>query len=240
MLPCRRHFGKGVKMVKPVAFLLVTAMLAPLLLQAKEARLSEQNLAGPADPNDQIAISGVGFCGCDLFRDGIIDTFDLAVFAANWRDEDCGLGNNSCNGADINGSGFVDYRDLYTLAVTCWLDEDKEPPTPNPMDWDRSVDANGFDGTPRQILLPPYTVFDYGATMRADPNTADDTGFEFYFECFENSGFDSGWVFFSDGPPYEYTVKLGSPTLKYHFRVRARDLSIRANTTDSSDWDKAD
>jgi len=155
-------------MIKAIVFLLVTAMPAPLLLQAQQADLSEPNLAEAGQPNDQIAISGVGFCGCDLFRDGIIDTFDLAVFAASWRDEDCSAGNNWCDGADIGGNGFVDYRDLYILAVACWLEQDEEPPTPNPMDWDRSIDANGFDGTPRQVLLPPYKTFDYGATMRAD------------------------------------------------------------------------
>jgi hypothetical protein len=35
----------------------------------------------------------------------------------------------------------------------CWLEEDTEAPSPEPMRWDYSVDANGFDGTPRVVQL---------------------------------------------------------------------------------------
>jgi hypothetical protein len=102
--------------------------------------------------------------------------------------------------------------------------QDLTPPTPDPMRWDMSLDANGLDGRPREIHGPPYTPFDYWAVMRADPNTTDDSGsFEFYFECTTSSGFSSGWISLPQGPPYEYAVKVGLSMQEHVFRVRARD-----------------
>jgi subtilisin family serine protease len=103
---------------------------------------------------------------------------------------------------------------------------DTEPPTPDPMEWDRSLDANSVSGIPHEVLRAPYTVFDYWAVMRADPNTTDDSGqWEFFFDCTtrSNGGYDSGWIAFPGGAPYEYSVKVGVSKQEHIFRVRARD-----------------
>jgi hypothetical protein len=102
------------------------------------------------------------------------------------------------------------------------------------MRWDYTViDVNGYliDGTPHEIWLGPDPTWDYYATMRADPNTSDESGFEFYFQCTDNSGFDSGWISFPGGPPYIYTVHVGLAGQGLRFRVKARDLSANRNET---------
>ncbi|MHC4153548.1 MAG: right-handed parallel beta-helix repeat-containing protein, partial [Planctomycetota bacterium] len=53
---------------------------------------------------------------------------------------------------------------------------DKNPPTPNPMDWDYTImDVNGYaiDGTPHQIYLGSDYPWGHYVTMRADPTTVD-------------------------------------------------------------------
>jgi hypothetical protein len=98
-------------------------------------------------------------------------------------------------------------------------------PTPDPMRWDETLDANGFDGWPREVLLGPDPIWDWHVTMRADPNTNHDCGaWEFYFQCVDQSGFDSGWLAFAAGPPYTYTVHVGLQGLQVRFRVKARDV----------------
>jgi len=101
------------------------------------------------------------------------------------------------------------------------------PPTPDPMQWDMTLDANNMNGEPHQVWLDPYQMFTYGATMRADPDTSDDSEwFEFKFECRDNrySSHDPEWIHF-DGPPYIYTTDyLGSILVQLEFRVKARDI----------------
>ena len=41
---------------------------------------------------------------------------DFVLFAANWRHDDCGVLNYSCQGADLDGSGEIDSRDLALFA----------------------------------------------------------------------------------------------------------------------------
>ena len=103
------------------------------------------------------------------------------------------------------------------------------------MEWDPTVDANGFDGTPRQILVDVNdTIFGYGATMTAV--VAVDAGggpVEYYFECIDDHDFDSVW---QANPTY--TVRLGGQHLIYRFRVKARDQFH--NETAWSPEDRAD
>lgn len=49
-----------------------------------------------------------------------VNFIDFAWFAANWRQKDCGAFNYNCEGADLDGSGAVDSRDLAILAGN-WL-----------------------------------------------------------------------------------------------------------------------
>jgi hypothetical protein len=118
------------------------------------------------------------------------------------------------------------------VCITTPEAEDVLPPTPYQMDWDRSLDANGFDGTPREVYTGPDAhPWGYSAVMRADPNTDDPSGVEFYFECVTNSGYDSGWITFPAGPPFEYSVDVGLLGQSLVFRVRARDRSGNHNET---------
>ncbi len=196
-----------------------------------------------SESNDVITTDGnmtgdaIGWCGCDLVREGRIDLADFAMFSLNWLDIDCSHFNDWCHESDINHDEYVNFKDLHVI-VDCWLDEDTLPPEPDRMLWDSSLDANGCDGRPQEIHKYPYGSFDYWATMRADPNTFDDTGFEFYFQCTDSGytkvwpeGYSSGWISFPAGPPYIYSVEVGQSKLEHRFKVRARDTSINQNLT---------
>ena len=193
-------------------------------------------LAGPFDMGGQFTIDQAGLCECDLVRDGIINFRDFALVASHWWDHDCIADNNWCDGTDINQSQSVDFNDLRVMTVLCWLDEDINSPTPDPMQWDPNPDGNGLDGTPHEVPRPCGVSTCYWAVMRAHPDTADETGFEFHFECHENGGVDSGWLSFPDGPPYKYEVNLGISPQRYGWRVKARDTSIRQTETAPSGW----
>lgn len=49
-----------------------------------------------------------------------VNFVDFVWFAANWRQQDCGVFNYNCEGADLDGSGAVEFRDLAILAEN-WL-----------------------------------------------------------------------------------------------------------------------
>jgi hypothetical protein len=86
------------------------------------------------------------------------------------------------------------------------------------MEWDLTVDANGFDGRP-YLVNPTGGTFDYYAEMRAVIATDAGGGIvEYYFECTTEHGFDSGWVV----DPI-YSVPVGGRHQVHRFRVRARD-----------------
>ena len=215
-------------MVRKPALWAAVIMLVPVLLQA-EIVPADSNNPDSNTTGDSIVITDLGFCSCDLVHDGIVDFYDFALLAGYWGADDCWVNSNWCDGADINQDNAVNFKDLRYLAVLCWLDEDNEPPSPDPMQWDRSLDGQGFDGRPREVHLPPYGPADYAATMRADPNTADCSDYEFYFECMDDYRFSSGWVYFPGGPPYEYTISIGWPNFGWRFRVKARDRSINSD-----------
>jgi parallel beta-helix repeat protein len=121
---------------------------------------------------------------------------------------------------------------------------DNMAPLPDPMQWDDVNDANGFSGFPMEILMPPGGQFDYGVTMRAiDADDQAPAGVapaevEYYFECLDDSGFNSGWRTVADYPVEDnrrtYTVKVGISGQFLRFRVRARDASDNLNMTDWS------
>ena len=99
-------------------------------------------------------------------------------------------------------------------------------PTPDPMEWDPTVDPNGFDGTPREIWVDYdgdgyIGTFEFGATMLATVATDDSGGIvEYFFECTTDQRFSSGW---QTDP--SYTVQLGRSNQGQRFRVKARDPS---------------
>jgi hypothetical protein len=63
---------------------------------------------------------------------------------------------------------------------------------------------------------------------------------EYYFQCQDDGGFDSGWrtvaAFPNENERRTYTVKIGPSGHAYRFRVKARDTSDNLNETDWSDW----
>ena len=139
------------------------------------------------------------------------------------------------------------YNETIWSAQVCALTivlPDTLAPLPNPMQWDPVVDANGYDGLPREIFMSPYGAFDYGATMRAidaddqAPVSVPVAEVEYYFECIDESGFNSGWRTVAAYPNElerrTYTVKLGATGQYLRFRVKARDASDNHNETDWS------
>ena len=86
---------------------------------------------------------------------------------------------------------------------------DTEPPTPDPMTWASPPAADG----PNSIRMT--------ATAASDPS-----GVEYYFECTEGGGNDSGW---QDSATY---IDTGlPPQTKSAYRVKARDKSANQNET---------
>jgi hypothetical protein len=110
-----------------------------------------------------------------------------------------------------------------TVCMSTQVPPDTTAPTPNPMLWSEVIDANGMDGRPYEYNIGG--IWDNWVVMRADPNTTDASGsWEFYFECLDESGFDSGWISFPPSPPYTYKVWVGLAGQNFRFRVKARDM----------------
>jgi len=102
--------------------------------------------------------------------------------------------------------------------ITTLVPPDIDPPLPDPMEWDLVADANGFDGTPREIYGGGGT-FDYYAQMTAVIAVDGGGGVvEYYFECTTEGGFDSGWILTPT-----YSILVGRTGQGHRFRVRARD-----------------
>jgi hypothetical protein len=103
------------------------------------------------------------------------------------------------------------------VCVTTQLPADNTPPTPNPMQWDATVDANGFDGLPREIYGGAGT-FDYYAVMTAAVATDPSGGIQYYFECVDNLNLSSGWQ-----TANTYRVLVGRRAQGLQFRVMSKD-----------------
>jgi len=115
--------------------------------------------------------------------------------------------------SSLNETGWSELVNIRTQ-----VPPDVTPPDPDPMQWDPTVDPNGFDGTPRLVFVGPEP-FDYYAQMTAI--VAVDAGggpVEYYFDCTTENGFDSGWI----AAP-TYSVPVGGQHQIHRFRVRAQD-----------------
>lgn len=118
---------------------------------------------------------------------------------------------------DLDFDDDVDFFDLAKLANNWLVDIGYDPPPdttapePNPMQW-----ASG--GQPHEIYGGGGT-FDYYATMTAETATDPSGGIQYYFDCLDESGFDSSW----QGSP-SYTVLVGGSGQALRFRAKARDI----------------
>ena len=56
----------------------------------------------------------------DLLCPHGVDLVDFSLLAAHWLGRDCGLGEDYCDGADLDQSGFMDAADLEMMADS-WL-----------------------------------------------------------------------------------------------------------------------
>ena len=104
-----------------------------------------------------------------------------------------------------------------TVLLTTPIPADTTPPDPDPAEWDTVVDANGYDGYPREV--PGTGMFDFAVSMRAV--VAVDAGggpVEYFFQCTTENGFSSGWI-----ATEEYRVLVGRSGQGHRFRVKARD-----------------
>jgi hypothetical protein len=159
-------------------------------------------------------------------------------YSSSWRDSSTYDVNSLPKGVYTFVTRARDKSPIHnTTADSNAVTVDMNAPTPNPMQW-----ASG--GEPKVILLPPYTSWDYGATMTAAEAT-DESGVEYKFVC-SDSDFSSGGKGDSgpewrnsdnvSGDPKIYTVKMGQKAyvLGETFRVKARDRSPSHNTTSPS------
>jgi hypothetical protein len=96
---------------------------------------------------------------------------------------------------------------------------DTEPPLPNPSQW--SPTSAWGTGYPQQY----FSALTQSYWHRMQAVTAADATppVEYYFECYQGNGLDSGW---QASPIYDYQV--GAPMI-CKYRVRTRDSVIPAN-----------
>jgi hypothetical protein len=120
--------------------------------------------------------------------------------------------------------------------VTTTSPLDNLSPQPDPMAWDPTEDANGYDGEPRLINIGGGT-FDWYATMRATeatdvaPPGVEPSGVEYKFVCVTSgkSALSSPWQ-----TGLSYTVQVGGKFVVTDWYVIARDTSTNHNTTAAS------
>ena len=151
---------------------------------------------------------GVG----DPIPDGIIDLYDMAIFASYWLDEQCEL-TDWCDGVDFNSDGSVDFDDILIFAA-CWLEEDEVAPMPNPALWAQDGNPRWIEGTSYEITM---------TAVEASDNWS--WGIEYFFECVTGNCHDSGW---QEENIYTDTDIPFAEDCTYVIRVRDR----RGNVTD--------
>ncbi|MCH7920111.1 MAG: hypothetical protein IIC50_19245 [Planctomycetes bacterium] len=99
---------------------------------------------------------------------------------------------------------------------------DVTPPTPNPSEWDPTLDPNNMDGSPRLVFVDPNLAdWGWGVTMTATIAVdAASPPVEYFFECITDARFSSGWII---DPTYRVLVGLRVKAAAMVFQVRTRD-----------------
>lgn len=163
---------------------------------------------------------------CELFRDGVINFKDFALFALSWLDEGCSLANEWCQHADVTLDGYVDAEDA-DLFARCWLVEDVYAPVPNPSEWQTEPYSSTSPENPNSISMVAKNAADAWNFWVGDV--------QYYFDCVSGGGTDSGW---QDEPIYiDVGLVLGD---EYGYRVRARDASSQIPAGDTEPGNKTD
>ncbi len=163
---------------------------------------------------------------CELFRDGVINFKDFALFALSWLDEGCSLANEWCQHADVTLDGYVDAEDA-DLFARCWLVEDIYAPVPNPSEWATEPYSSSSPENPNSISMVARTAADAWNFWIGDV--------QYYFDCVFGGGTDSGW---QSEPSYiDVGLVLGD---EYGYRVRARDASSQIPLGDTEPGNKTD
>lgn len=123
------------------------------------------------------------------------------------------LGNREVIDLRFQGYGLGEYILDELRLGTSWSavggrinPDDLQPPAPNPMTW----------------IAPPSQQED-GSIYMQSVEARDESGVQYYFECTDGEGPDSGWQ--TDN---SYSIP-GLPAGQYAYRVRTRDLSANRN-----------
>ena len=141
---------------------------------------------------------------CDLFRDGIVNLADYAIFSLYWLNSGCSEANGWCGGADFTFDTHVNFSDLSSF-YECWLAEDTDAPVPNPSEWETAPYSSPED--PNSISMTAKAAFDAWVGV-----------VKYYFECVTGNDSNSGW-----DPNRTYIrTNLNRGTV-YGYRVKARD-----------------
>jgi len=150
--------------------------------------------------------------GPGILHDAKIDLQDFAVIASEWLNPSCDPGNQWCNGADLNTDHIVNNTDLLLFA-NCWMDQDDQPPTPDPVQW-------ALDGEPASLM-------DFSIYMTAEPVTDNwfSSNVEYYFECTQVIPHEANPNIHSSGWQSDNEYRTASLTgrSEYFFRIFARD-----------------
>lgn len=178
--------------------------------------------------------SGVSYGFWNVTRDPAGDEDDI-VWQTGTQFTDVNLEPNTTYGYRVKArDGSLNQNETAWSAIayaTTFGAVDSTPPTPDPAQWDLTVDANGYDGRPRKVNIPGTS--DYKATMRAVQAT-DPSGVEYRFVC-NDSRFSSGWQSQpAIAEPWTYQVPIGGVYVVTKWYVIVRDQSPNYNETDPS------
>jgi parallel beta-helix repeat protein len=139
----------------------------------------------------------------DLNHDSWVDYNDMVLLTKKWLYDKVPLAE------DLDRDGVVNFSD-FAVFVGNWHLAPPIPtaPTPDPMTWATS----------------PYATSAHSIAMVATTAVSTDgSGAEYYFEDYEHSEYNSGWLSFEpDEEPFWEDTDLASGTL-YWYRVKARN-----------------
>jgi len=161
----------------------------------------------------------------DFNFDKYVNFLDYILFADHWMSTDCGFP-DWCYGTDLNQDSSVNWDDFNIFAANYGAvpikgpnepnspDNDRTPPSPNPMTW-ASVPASA--GT--------------SITMRATTATDNSgTNVEYYFQRTDANGIADGTIRDWD-PCSSYTDNTAVSGRQYGYRVKACDTTVNFNET---------